>query len=343
MLLRRSLFAALFLVSAAQADTLDAASRKTLVDGVVRELHKAYIDPALARQAEPALRRADYSRITDPEAFAAAVTETMQQVTKDLHLRLEYEADGIPPPAKDKPSPEALARRAAFLRANNFGIDRVERLPHNIGYLKTRFFPPAEHLAPALAAAMTLVANTDALIVDLRENRGGSAESVALLASYLFDKRTRLNDIYQREGDITEQTWTSMGVAGPRFGGEKPLYILTSKNTFSAAEDITFALKNRKRAVIVGETTKGGAHPFDMKPLAPHFALLVPAYATVDPDTKKDWEGVGVAPDVAVPAATALTRAQQLILEKMKGDAKEKEAREEIEARLKELALAARP
>lgn len=338
MLLRRSLFAALFLVSAAQAAPLDAASRQTLVDGVIRELHKAYINPALAKQVEPALRRADYSRISDPEAFATAVTETMQQVTKDLHLRLEYEENGIPPAAKEKPSPEALARRAAFLRSNNYGIDRVERLPHNIGYLKTRFFPPAEHLGPALAAAMTLVANTDALIIDLRENRGGSAESVALMASYLFDKRTRLNDIYQREGDVTEQTWTSMGVGGQRFGGAKPVYILTSKNTFSAAEDITFALKNRKRAVIVGENTKGGAHPFDMKPLATHFALLVPAYSTVDPDTKKDWEGVGVAPDVAVPAAAALTRAQQLILETMKANAEEPEARKEIEARLKELA-----
>jgi C-terminal processing protease CtpA/Prc len=223
------------------------------------------------------------------------------------------------------------------LREENYGIERVERLPGNIGYLKTRYFAPAAESGPAIGAAMTLLANTDALIIDLRENGGGTTDAVPLLASYFFDKRTHIADLYTREGNVIEQQWTSPAVPGSRFGVEHEVYILTSKETFSAAEGLAFSLQSLKRAVIVGETTRGGAHPSRIKPINARLALMVPNSTARDPVTLKDWEGVGVTPDVAVPAAEALTRAQILILDKLRARKQEPEVQAGIRKRLEEL------
>jgi C-terminal processing protease CtpA/Prc len=152
---------------------------------------------------------------------------------------------------------------------------------------------------------MKFVANADALIIDLRANHGGEPEMVAYIASFLFDGRTRLNDIYVRKGDKLDQFWTTPHMAGETFGGKKPVYVLTSHETFSGAEDFTYALKNLKRAKIIGEVTGGGAHPTDIFKLNDHLLLTVPFGRSISPITHTDWERSGVAPDVAVPAGDA--------------------------------------
>jgi C-terminal processing protease CtpA/Prc len=159
---------------------------------------------------------------------------------------------------------------------------------------------------------MGFLANTDALIVDLRRNGGGRPEMVALLSSYLFDERTHLNDLYWREGNRTDEFWTNATVAGPRYGGKKPVFVLTSKRTFSGAEEFAYNLKALKRATIVGETSGGGAHPGDMQKIADGFAMFVPTGRAINPVTKTNWEGVGVEPDVVVPADQALDKAKEL-------------------------------
>jgi len=196
-------------------------------------------------------------------------------------------------------------------------VERVERLPFNIGYLELGGFASANDAAETLAAAMALVNHTNALIIDLRNNGGGNAAAVTLLASYLFDKRTQLNDFYFREGNRTEQRWTADVVPGLRYGGAKPVYILTSKDTFSAAEDFTYALKNLKRATVVGETTGGGANQGDDRRLSPNFSLFVPLGRVISPVTKTNWEGVGVTPDISVCSRDASKTAQVAILTKM--------------------------
>jgi C-terminal processing protease CtpA/Prc len=312
------LLSACLLTFSARAETGPLDDRASIIQHIVKELHTSYIDPEKARKLEPVLRRADFSKASGDEAFANSVTAIMEDVTKDPHLRLMYSAEQAQDRRKDAPAAPTVAQQQARLREQNYGIERVERLPGNIGYLKTRFFAPAAESGPAIGAAMTLLANTDALIIDLRENGGGAADAVPLLASYLFDERTHLADLYRREGNITEQQWTSPAVPGSRFGSENEVYILTSKATFSAAEGLAFALQNRKRATIVGETTRGGAHPSRIKPINAHFKLMVPTSTARDPVSLKDWEGVGVAPDIAVPAADALTRAQVVILNKLR-------------------------
>lgn len=321
----------------AHADPASVTERTKIIGSVINQLHTSYLDAEQASKLDPVLRHADFSQAVGDEAFAKAVTALMQDVTKDQHLRLLYSAKQIPAQKNGSPTSAETAERQADLRAQNYGVERVERLPQNIGYLKTNFFAPATQAAPSIAAAMTLLAYTDALIIDLRENGGGAADAVPLIASYLFDERTHLSDFYTREGNITDQQWTYPAIAGNRFGLEKEVYVLTSKATFSAAEGLAFALKNLKRAVIVGETTRGGAHPSSVERIDAHYELMVPVSTVRDSVTGKDWEGVGVLPDLLVPAKEALTRAQIVILKKMLANKPHAENRDEIRKRLAEL------
>jgi retinol-binding protein 3 len=138
---------------------------------------------------------------------------------------------------------------------------------------------------------------------------------IALVSTYLFDTRTHLNDLWTRKGDSTDQYWTLPYVPGKRLDG-KPAFVLTSKDTFSGAEEFNYNLKNLKRATIVGETTGGGAHPVNGHRIDDHFMIGVPFARAINPLSKTNWEGTGVQPDVKVQAADALTTAQKLAAEK---------------------------
>ena len=319
--------AALLLTCAAHAESPSGTERAKIITSVIDQLHTSYVDAEQAHKLEPVLRHADFSQAVGDEAFAGAVTALMQSVTKDQHLRLLYSAKPFQSQGNGLPTPTEIAEWQAGWKRDNYGIERV-------GYFKINYFWNAAGAAPSIAAAMTLLAYTDALIIDLRENGGGDADEVPLIASYLFDERTHLSDFYRREGNITEQQWTYPAVAGSRFGKEKEVYVLTSKATFSAAEGLAYALKNLKRATIIGETTRGGAHPSRMKRINDHYEMMVPGSTVRDHVTGKDWEGVGVLPDLSVPAEEALTMAQISILKKMLADKPIAERRDEIRKRL---------
>lgn len=220
------------------------------------------------------------------------------------------------------------------MKARNFGVERVERLPFNIGYLDLHGFLPAKAAADTIGAAMTVLTNTDTLIIDLRKNGGGDPATVAMLASYFLDERTHLTDFYYRTGDRTEQMWSSDAVNGARYGQKKDVYILTSKDSFSAAEDFSYVMKNLKRATLVGETTGGGAHPGDVARLSDHFAIFVPNGRVISPITKTDWEGVGVTPDLASTAEDAFKTAQLAILKKIASTEKNPGRLERLNARM---------
>lgn len=300
----------------AQADMrIDAAQRQQVVDQLILEMNRSYVFPERAKKVEQALlryqRSTEYAAIDSAEKLAAELTQQLRQETGDLHLRVAYRESEIPVQGADsKPSPQAMAEQLATMRGRNYGVERIERLPSNVGYLKLNEFAPAGYAGETIAAAMTILSNLDGLIIDLRDNGGGSPETVALLASYVLDERTRLNDNYYRASDRTLQNWSSSFVAGKRYDQKKPLYILTSNKTFSAAEDFSYAMKNLKRATIVGETTRGGAHPGRFLRLGAHFSAFVPNGRSISPITNSNWEGTGVVPDVAVPAQDALRAAQ---------------------------------
>ena len=189
--------------------------------------------------------------------------------------------------------------------------------PGNVGYLKFNFFGPVDECGDDATDALTKLADTDALIIDLRDNGGGQPAMVAYISSYLFDQRTHLNDIYTRRTNSTQEFWTR-DVPGKKFGGTKPVYVLTAKRTFSGAEEFSYNLKSLKRATIIGETTGGGAHPTQRFRIDDQFSIGVPFARAINPITKTNWEGSGVTPDIRVPSSDALDTARRMIGEKAK-------------------------
>ena len=223
---------------------------------------------------------------------------------------------GPPPPPPPGGAQTLEDRQRTILGRQNFGFARVERLAGNIGYLDLRGFMPPAVAGETATAAMTFLASTDAVIVDLRQNGGGDPMMVAFLTSYLFGSQpVHLNDFYSRTSNETRQSWTLPYVPGRRLTS-KDVYILTSSRTFSGAEEFTYNLKHRKRAIVVGETTGGGAHTVGGRRINSRFMIAVPSGRPINPVTKTNWEGVGVEPDVKVSADKALQAAHLLALEK---------------------------
>ena len=312
-------------VAAAQPEqpdlTIDAATRTQVIDAILKRLNDSYVFPEMAKKMEQSIRervdKKEYDQITSAKQFATTLTKDLQAVSNDKHLRLRYSHSPIPERGpRREPTAEEREQRKRDLNWMNHGFVKVERLRGNIGYLEFLNFADEELGADTVAASMNFVNGTDALIIDLRGNGGGNPAMVALICSYLFGPEpVHLNDLYWREGDRTDQFWTRKEVAGKRYLN-KDVYVLTSKRTFSGAEEFTYNLKNLKRATIIGETTGGGAHPGGMFRMSPHFGAFIPTGRAISPITKTNWEGTGVAPDVAVPADQALVVARLMALKK---------------------------
>ena len=294
---------------------LDAGERQRVLDGVASKLKEYYVYPESAQKMSDALREhqkhGEYDAVTDGDAFATLLTKHLQDVSHDKHLRVDYSPYKLPPDDDKGPSPEEKARFQKQLERSNCGFVKVEILPGNIGYLKFNFFGNPDFCGSTVVAAMNFLAHVNAIIFDLRENGGGDPRMVAFISTYLFDKPTHLNDLYNRKEDQTEQFWTLPYVPGSRLA-DTPAFVLTSEHTFSGAEEFSYNLKNLKRATLVGETTGGGAHPVAGHRIDDHFGIGVPFARAINPVSKTNWEGTGVTPDVVAKASEALDVAEKL-------------------------------
>jgi hypothetical protein len=318
--------------------TIDAATRSQVIDGLIFNLNKSYIFLETAKEMEKDLRtrlsNKEYDSITSGRDFAKKLTDDLQKISKDKHLRVGFSYQPLPV-RKDnaEPTAEEIEENNRFQRRVNFGFENVERLQGNIGYIDLRGFMNPELGAETVASVMGVVTNTDALIFDLRQNGGGDPAMVALICSYLFgEKPVHLNDLYFREENQTHEFWTKPAVPGKKYA-DKDIYVLTSNYTFSGGEEFTYNLKNLKRATIVGETTGGGANPGGRVRLNDHFGVFVPSGRAISPITKTNWEGTGVSPDVAVSKEQALKVAYKMALIK----SLEKTTDEQTKTALKEL------
>jgi hypothetical protein len=291
-----------------QEITLDAAERDRVIESAAKLLDELYVFPDVGKKLSAALRKAEkrstYRTITDGQILAWRLSDDLWAIAHDGHLGVRFSKEALPP---DEPGagPDQAARQR--LLAGNCGFEKAEHLVPNIGYLKFNEFADPAICAPTAAAAMNFLVDSDALIIDLRDNHGGGG-MVDFIASYLFAEPTHLTDNYKRQGNATEESWTLPYVPGKKFIG-KPVFVLTSRRTFSAAEAFCYALKTLKRATLIGETTGGGAHPMDPKRIDDHFSVMVPTGRSVSPITKTDWEGTGVEPDIKVAAPDALDEA----------------------------------
>jgi hypothetical protein len=288
---------------------IDDAGKKAAIQGLAKALRQRYVFPDVGERYASALLKklaAGGYRATSAGAFADAVNSDLQAIRKDGHLRIRFDPSFPQREPDAQPTAEEKARFRKIITWQNFGIEKVERLAGNVGYIDLRNFFPVDLSGPSLSAAMSLVAGSDAVILDLRQNGGGDPETVAFLCSYFFahDDGVHINDIYDRPKNETHQYWTT-AVPGARYLG-KPVYVLTSARTFSAAEEFSYDLQSLKRATLVGETTGGGAHPGGVVAVGGGFIAFVPSGRAINPITKTNWEGTGVKPDIAAAAPQAL-------------------------------------
>ncbi len=295
---------------------LHRAERQSVVRGAAASLEKHYIDPVVAQKMADALegheKNGDDNAATDARAFAELLTRQMRDVSHDPHLEVLYSEAPFArrPPA---PTPQFHARYRKAMEQANCTFKPVKILPYDIGYLKFDSFPDPSLCQQTLAAAMASLNGADAIIFDLRDNRGGDPSMVMLIAAYLFDHPEYM---YNPRQDTSPDSWTRSPVPGSRLA-DKPVYLLTSARTFSAAEHFSYDLKMLKRATVVGETTGGATDVGTLHRLNDHFGIGIRETRAINPYREPDWAGIGVEPDVKVKAADAREMAVKLAERKL--------------------------
>ena len=319
---------------------VDKATRAETVEAAAAQLEHAYVYPdkgaALAGTLRDKLRHGGYEGIASAEELAKTLTGDLQRDSHDRHLEVRYFEQQVPVASAQREA-EQSAEELEHGQFFNFGFENVDRLKGDLGYIELRSFSRPAQAASRIESAMGLLADTQGLIIDLRRCEGGDPDTVMLFASYLFDKPTHLNDIVMRDEPHPEERWTTATVPGRRYGQSRPVYLLTSDETFSGCEDFAYGLKYAGRATIVGETTGGGAHPGSPQRLGAHFEMFVPAGRSLNPVTHTDWEGVGVKPDVATSAKASLDTAQLTILKRLLAAETDPRKTQRYKSRLAEL------
>ncbi len=301
-------------------------------------LTERYIDLDVAENMAARLSASlpAYREIEDGPTLAQKVTEDLRSVSNDKHVRVRYQPDKAAylrtTPVEDRP--ELWAVDAA---ADNYGFYRAEWLRGGIGYIDLRMFAPPEMGGDVAVATMSFLGNARALIFDLRRNFGGSPNMVQLLTTYLFDGETRhLTTFYTRYKDEYTQFWTLPHVPGKRLPNAH-VYVLTSSQTFSGAEEFAYNLKAMERATLVGETTAGAANPGDSYAVSEHFTVFVPDGRAINAITQSNWEGTGVVPHVQTAAKDSFGIAHRLALEQCIEQARDQTERDLLGNELKAL------
>jgi C-terminal processing protease CtpA/Prc len=337
---------AFFMAGVAQAQEgepdlpIAAAQRSALIDGILGRLSEHYVLTGVAARLErdfrARARRGDYDRITSSRVMAATLSSQLREAANDAHLAVRFSHAPIEAGPAATPTLEDQARARRMAASVNFGFERVERLNGNIGYIELDGFADPDQAGETAIAAMNFLANTDALIIDLRFNGGGVPGIAQLISSYLFERPVHLNSIHWREGNRTQQYWTLPYVPGARYLN-KPVFILTSRHVLSAPESFAYSLQALRRATIVGATTAGGANPGREFRINEHFAAFIPTGRAVNPVTGTNWEGVGIRPDIAVPAARALRTAHLAALRHLLAAASSERSRASLEGIIQEV------
>lgn len=335
------------LVTAAEAGaqagdfTLTPAITREVVTQAAMVVEDAYVFPdvglAMAVELRRALAAKEYDDISAPQKLAEKITEQFMAVSKDKHMFVVMTPEVIP---LDYDFWEEVAEpsdiQKDYDRRRNYGFNKVERLVGNIGYIEYNEFSGIEGAEPVFAATMEFLKYTGGLIIDLRNNGGGSPDTVELLSGYLLsDERVNLGSWHYRKDNEVKHILSTAKLDGPRYGAERPVYILTGKNTFSAAEAFAYDMQARERAIVIGEVTAGGALPGEMRRLQERFLIRISTAHVIHPITGTDFEGVGVIPDHPVAPADALKVAQEMMLEQLIAEALPSPAREEREYALR--------
>ncbi|HEV8128596.1 MAG TPA: S41 family peptidase [Candidatus Eisenbacteria bacterium] len=288
---------------------IDASARKLAIESLVTRIDEYYPIPEVRKRLTTELRRRSkagaYDRVTSAKEFRTRLTSELRELSHDEHFNVEYFVRPRPFPEqeKEKESADPNSSRELIAGVHNQGFDALERLPGNVGYMRLRTFEEPGSTGKVIAAAMDFLSRTDAMIIDLRYNKGGYGETGALLASYFLSEATELSEAKSKDG--VKQKWSYTFVPGAKYL-DKPVYVLMSKTTFSAPEAFAYDLQALKRVIVVGEVSRGGANPSVQVLLSDRFGAIIPWAVTRNPITNTSWDGKGVTPDIPATSDQAL-------------------------------------
>jgi retinol-binding protein 3 len=298
-------------------------SKTEIVNNISQTLLDNYVFPDTAIKMSNCilkkLKQGAYDKITDPVAFSTALNSDLYSVYHDGHMLVQFDPKELEPEPADISTNDQNREEDPFkkIKQANFGLKKVEILNGNIGYLRLdHFWADSIFGKETVKAALQFVSYTHALIVDLRDCGGGSEETVNTISGYFLEKPTHLNDMFDRRTNITTEYWTKPDTTFTKME-KMPLYILINNKTFSASEMFVYGMQTIHRAVIIGETTGGGAHGTFSQGVSNGFRLYVPYSTAISPITKTCWEQVGVKPDMETPSEKALETAEMKIFESM--------------------------
>jgi len=312
------LILALFLnfhVLQAQHKTISKKYKEETIQSLSQLMNDFYVFPDVAKLTEQhllfQLKEGYFNQFKSNETFAAALTESVQTINKDKHMRIRANRPYVAQPNSPERMIEERFDRINRSREGNSGFNTVKILEGNVGYLDLRGFAGLENGKAITDAYMKLMARTDAVIIDLSKNGGGSPNMVQYLCSYFFDEKLHLNSLYYREGNETIEFWTLDTVDGIKMS-DVPLFIITSHRTFSGAEEFSYNMQTQNRATLVGQTTGGGANPGGTMRINQNLSVFIPTGKAINPITKTNWEGVGVIPKIETTPEKSFEKTHEL-------------------------------
>ena len=284
-----------------QEFTLSEAYKKETIEKLSLLMQDLYIYPDSAKKTSEHLYKqyeaGYFDKYKDNETFATVLTESVQSVNKDKHMRIMSNAPYIAPQNTLEAKSAHRMGQINNYRSINHGFKELKMLEGNVAYLDLRMFAPMERAKEMTDAYMRMLSLSDAVIIDLTQNGGGDPSMVQYLCSYFFDKKIHLNSLYYREGDRTEEFWILEKVGGKKLV-DIPLFIMIGDETFSGAEEFSYNMQTQKRATLIGQTSAGAANPGGTRGINEHLSVFIPTGRAINPITNTSWEGVGVQPEI---------------------------------------------
>jgi len=275
--------------------------KKETIEKLSLLIQDFYIYPDVAKKTSEHLYKQYEARHFDKyqhnESLATALTESVQSINKDKHMRIMSNAPYIAPQNTLEAKSVHRMGQINNYRSINHGFKELKMLEGNVAYLDLRMFAPMDRAKEIADAYMKLLSLADAVVIDLTQNGGGNPSMVQYLCSYFFDKKLHLNSLYYREGDRTEEYWTLEEVGGKKLV-DIPLFIMIGEETFSGAEEFSYNMQTRKRATIIGQTSAGAANPGGTRGINEHLSVFIPTGRAINPITHTSWEGIGVQPEI---------------------------------------------
>ncbi|KAI8818595.1 ClpP/crotonase-like domain-containing protein [Fimicolochytrium jonesii] len=297
---------------------------------LIERLRQHYVFPDVGEQIAAHIKEkfdaGAYESVDDEAKLAEVLSKDLLAVNNDGHLGVrfqneEFEEDSQPCVEESLPIDEEdpISEMWSGGGLINYGVKRVEVLKGGVGLLELQGFFPLAVAGPMITAAFTLLANTSALIIDLRANFGGDGECGDFVLSHLVPRAIHTNDVYWRPSNKTQQLRTFSYVSAPRYLAKRPVYVLTSERTFSCAEKFSGTAQALGRAVVIGENTGGGGHPCHWFKMSKHLQASISIGCTTNRALGRGWEGVGVKPDVECKPESVLDVAYRMALQGIEG------------------------